>query len=186
VILSQQSDPQLVAILHAGDLDALGVLYDRYGEIVYRSALRMLADETAAQELTQAVFITLWRQGAYDPRRDSLLIYLMTTTRSQAIAKLQQRCQQTILDRHRGDRDEVPKVKLELESAARSPLAERVKAALAELPSHQQQVLEMTYYGGMNRSEIATTLKVPPEAVKTRSRQGLINLRNSLKDIVDP
>jgi RNA polymerase sigma-70 factor, ECF subfamily len=184
-MLSQQSDPQLVATLQSGDLDALGILYDRYGEAVYRLALRMLANNSDAEDLTQEVFIALWRRGKYDPRRGSLLVYLMTMTRARAIDRLQTaRSQQHLLEKYHervADKIDNPA----MESATLTELSHRVKAAIKELPSSQQQVLEMAYYGGMSQSEIATNLQVPLGTIKTRARQGLMSLRQMLRDLVE-
>jgi RNA polymerase sigma-70 factor, ECF subfamily len=183
-MLSQHSDPQLVATLQAGNLDALGVLYDRYGAAVYRLALRMVGDANDAEDLTQEIFLALWKEGKYNPDHGSLLVYLMTMTRAKAIDRLKQvRSRQLLLQKwNRGDGGSHNPA---LESAALEELSDRVKTALHKLPPQQQQVLEMAYYGGMSQSEIAHRLAVPIGTIKTRSRQGLIKLRQVLRDLVE-
>ena len=54
-----ENDP--VVRLKNGDLDALGVLYDRYNLMVYRTALAITADQEAANDLLQDVFLRLYR-----------------------------------------------------------------------------------------------------------------------------
>jgi len=59
---------------------------------------------------------------------------------------------------------------------------DRVRNALDDLPSKYRQVLELAYYQGMSQSEIAKHLDLPLGTVKTRSRQGLLKLREHLRD----
>ena len=49
--------------LKAGESSALGILYDRYSSLVYRLALRILANPQEAEDLTQEVFLTFWRSN---------------------------------------------------------------------------------------------------------------------------
>ena len=64
-------------------------------------------------------------------------------------------------------------------------LQERMGSALQELPIAQKQVLEMGYYQGKSQSDIAQELDLPLGTVKTRSRQGLLKLRQFLQDLVE-
>ena len=72
-----------------------------------------------------------------------------------------------------------------MESATLNELSERMGTALAQLPTAQKQVLEMGYYQGKSQAEIATELDTPLGTIKTRSRQGLLKLRQLLQDLVD-
>ena len=181
-----QTDLQVVTALQQGETKALGIVYDRYGTPVYRLALRMLVNPAEAEDLTQEVFIAFWRGVAkYDPDRGTLLVFLLTITRSRALNRLQQQTSQQNLRQKFGAH--LPKVHRNpgMESVTLNELGERMGAALEQLPTAQKQVLEMGYYQGKSQSEIAQELVIPLGTVKTRSRQGLLKLRQLLQDLVE-
>ncbi len=185
-MLIDQTDFQVVTALQQGNSNALGIVYDRYGAVVYRLALRMLANPAEAEDLTQEVFLAFWRGvDKYDPDRGTLLVFLLTITRSRALNRFKQQNSQQNLYAKFGNY--LPKADHHpgMESVALNELKERMGAALQQLPTAQKQVLEMGYYQGKSQSEIAQELVVPLGTVKTRSRQGLLKLRQLLQDLVE-
>jgi RNA polymerase sigma-70 factor, ECF subfamily len=183
--LSTQTDTEVFHALEMGNPSALGVLYDRYGGIVYRLALKILTDSQGAEDLTQEVFLTLWQKKNYDPQRGSLNSFLMTMTRSRAIDRIRsQGAKQRSIERWGQNLEAAPIAPSPLELASISERAKRVKEAMQKLPESQRRVLEMAYYQGMSQSEIAEKLDTPLGTVKTQGRQGLIKLKKTLKDFV--
>jgi RNA polymerase sigma-70 factor, ECF subfamily len=185
-MLIDQTDFQVVTALQQGNTNALGIVYDRYGAVVYRLALRMLANPAEAEDLTQEVFLAFWRGvDKYNPDRGTLLVFLLTITRSRALNRFKQQNSQRNLyakfSAYLPKTDRHP----EMESVALNELSERMGAALQQLPTAQKQVLEMGYYQGKSQSEIAQELALPLGTVKTRSRQGLLKLRQLLQDLVE-
>jgi len=76
----------------ARDPSALAEIYDRYAGLVYGLALAALRNAEDAQDLTQEIFLTLYRQsGSYDPARGALGGFLATMTRTRAIDLLRAR-----------------------------------------------------------------------------------------------
>jgi RNA polymerase sigma-70 factor (ECF subfamily) len=184
--LLSQTDAELFRALKAGQSCALGILYDRYASLVYRLALRILTNPQEAEDLTQEIFLTLWRSGTYNPTRGSLSSFLTTLTRSRAIDKLRSRGT-TLKFLQRWSQamatESSPPTPFEL--ASLSQRSEYVGDALAQLPKKQRQVLEMAYYDGFSQSEIAKKLDIPLGTIKTWSRQGLLNLRKNLQDFIE-
>ena len=79
-------DARLVRRLDEGDTDALRVLYDRYGGIVFGMTYRLLGDRQAAEECTQDVFVSVWRTArSYEPERARVGTWLLTIARNRAI-----------------------------------------------------------------------------------------------------
>ncbi len=180
-----RTDTEVFAASRAGDASALSLLYDRYGEAVYRFSLRMLGQVQEAEDLTQEVFLTFWQGDAFDPNRGSVLVFLMMLTRSRAINRLHQRnSQQRFLQRLERNVATHPS-STPLDRATLMEISQRVRNALQEIPVSQRQTLEMAYFDGCSQSEITERLQIPLGTVKTRSRQGLLKLRNLLKDLVD-
>jgi RNA polymerase sigma-70 factor (ECF subfamily) len=67
------------------------------------------------------------------------------------------------------------------EQASLTERSQQVRNALGQLSQEQRQVLEMSYYDGLSQTEIAQQLNIPLGTVKTRSRLGLLKLRQSLE-----
>ena len=74
-------DDRLMAALGEGEIEALEGLYDRYSILVYSVALRILRDQVLAEDVTQEVFLRLWRRPqSYDPARGRFVSWLMSIT----------------------------------------------------------------------------------------------------------
>jgi RNA polymerase sigma-70 factor, ECF subfamily len=185
-MLASHTDLQVVNALQQGNTNALGVIYDRYGAVVYRLALRMLTNPTEAEDLTQEVFLAFWRGvDKYDVKRGTLSVFLLTITRSRALNRLQQQLSHRNLAQKFGSYLPTGNHHPAMESVTLTELSERMKAALQQLPTAQRQVLEMGYYQGKSQAEIAQELDVPLGTIKTRSRQGLLKLRQLVQDLVE-
>ncbi len=186
LMFADESDLQVLTALRQGNTSALGIVYDRYGTAVYRSALKILGNPTEAEDLTQEVFLAFWRGvDKYDVDRGTLIVFLLTITRSRALNRLKQQGSQQNLSQRVGDY--LPRTNLSpgMESVTLVELRERMEVALQGIPTTQKQVIEMGYYQGKSQSEIAQELDLPIGTVKTRSRQGLLKLRQFLQDLVD-
>lgn len=181
----KQTDAELFQLMSVGQASALGILYNRYGSLVYRLALRILTNPQEAEDLTQEIFINLWQKRTYNPNRGSLSSFLTTLTRSRAIDKLRSRSTKLKFLQQWSQMmaTEIPPL-TPFESASLSDRSHYVRDALAQLPEKQRQVLEMAYYDGLSQSEIAAKLSIPLGTIKTWSRQGLLNLRKNLQNLI--
>lgn len=184
-MLSNQTDPELFEALVSGNLLALGIFYERYGEVVYRVALRMLGNSQEAEDLTQEIFIALSRSSSYDPKRGSMLAFLMSITRSRAIDRLRQRLAEGRILQQLSRNYPTHTLNNLMEKASLREISQRVRQAFEQLSSPERQVLEMTYYDGLSQSEISDHLKMPLGTVKTHKRKALLKLREILRDLVD-
>ncbi len=172
-------DVELVRRVAERDGDALRALYGLYGRIVFGVAYRILGDRQYAEDCTQEVFVSLWRGApTYDPKRARVTTWLFTITRSTAI---------DLVRKHEVRRaDPLPEGDAWSSGAAPDAAelvvvaaddAERVAAALAELPRPQLEALSLAYFDGLSQSEIAERLCVPLGTVKGRIRLALDRLR---------
>jgi len=171
----------------AHDPTALGVLYDRHAGLVYGIALSALRNADEAQDLTQDIFLSLYQQrGSYDPARGTLSGFLVTMTRTRAIDRLRARGRKVRLlqDFQRSAPPPAPGFD-PLERLSLAQCADRVRAALVELPEDQRKVLELAYYRGLTQSEIATDLDASLGTVKSWARRGLQSLARALGDLVE-
>ncbi|MGE0228086.1 MAG: sigma-70 family RNA polymerase sigma factor [Dehalococcoidia bacterium] len=183
----EATDDELIASLTAGDISALEVLYDRYSTLVYSVSLRVLYDRQLAEDVTQEVFLRLWRRPqSFDPSRGRLLSWLMSVTRNRAIderRKLARRIRtedtadDPLPDRTDTDGRDDPQLALAL-----SELRWKVRAAMQSLPPAQRQVIELAYFSGLTQVEIAERTGLPLGTVKTRVRLAMNKLRGELND----
>ena len=183
---SDQPDERLVGAL-ADDPSALGLLYDRYGSLVYGLALAILTKRDEAEDLTQEVFLSLHdHHRAFDPARGSLGAYLTTLTRSRAIDKLRGGSRRVRILRAQYEAEPVVAAPVTpMDEASSRQAAARVRKALADLPPNERRALELFYYQGMTQAEIAEHLGAPLGTVKTWCRRGLLGLRDVLRDLVE-
>ena len=167
------------------DRHAFEEIYDRYGDLVYSTAFRVLRDPHLAEDISQEVFVRLWRKpDSYVAERGRFLTWLISVTRNRAVDEVRTRGRR---QRHETASPEEQERELPAgaanDPALNAQLAEQrriVRAALAELPPDQRQVIELAYFGGLTQREIADRLAQPLGTVKTRIRLGMQKLRAGL------
>jgi RNA polymerase sigma-70 factor (ECF subfamily) len=158
---------------------AMAELYDHTRHIVYGLVLRIVREQSAAEDTTQEVYMQIWRKAvAFDPERGSALSWIVTISRSRALDKL--RSSRALL-RHDNSSDELdflhsPDPDPEHGSWV-SERARLVRRSLSQLPPDQRRVIEMAFFDGLTQSEIASQTDLPLGTIKTRIRSGMRRLR---------
>jgi len=180
-----RSDWELMEAIQERQGAALGVLYDRYAGLVYGLALRILGHVAEAEDLTQEVFVTLWRKPSYDLHRGSVSSFLCALTRARAIERLRsQDSHQRFLKHWQPLLAADGRAPIPLEQVSLEERRQAVQEALGQLPESQRQLLELIYYQGLSQADIAQHWGIPLETVKTRARQALCKLRGSLRPLM--
>ncbi|BAZ40600.1 putative sigma factor [Calothrix sp. NIES-4101] len=181
--LTDVTDEALFVALKNGDASALSVLFNRHGRLVYGLALKILTHPQEAEDLTQEIFLTLWRKASTNPDCRFFVRYLITITRSRAIDKIRARTRQLKLVEKVGTMsNDITPEPTPTEQVSNAERSQRVNHALSELPEKQRQVIELAYNQGLSQSEIAKQLDIPLGTVKTNTRQGLLKLKRILLD----
>lgn len=184
-VLPHLSDTELFLALQSGQTNALGILYDRHAGLVYGLALRLLGSAPEAEDLTQDIFLAFAKGSSYDPRRGSLRTFLAILTRSRALDRLRSRSKAQDQWRQQAlNETDSTGFDMTTEHVAQMERSQEVQAALAQLPDSEHQILRLAYYEGLSHSEIAKRLDVPIGTVKSRSRRGLLKLRQFLSDFI--
>jgi len=183
---SQAEDVESLRRVVSGDQGAAAVLYDRHARPLYSLILRILGDETEAEDVLQEVFVQAFRQaGRYEASRGVVAAWLLMMARSRAIDRL--RARRSRVEGRTGEvqvLNDVPDAKPDVASAMLDEERTRlVREALAELPLLQRMAIELAYYEGLSHTEIAERLEQPLGTVKTRIRLGLLKLRDVLKHL---
>ncbi|MFN8459555.1 MAG: sigma-70 family RNA polymerase sigma factor [Anaerolineae bacterium] len=175
-----------MARVATGEAAALEILYDQYASAVMGLALKMLGDRAAAEEVVQETFWRVWRNAnSYRAQQGNFTTWLFGITRNLAIDAWRRRKArpQPIFDQ---DEEQ----QLEQNPDPRPDVTEttwinmkhsQVRQALNMLPPNQRQVVEMAFFWGMTRQEIAEKIGVPLGTVHTRARLGLQKLKEALQ-----
>jgi RNA polymerase sigma factor (sigma-70 family) len=174
------ADGALVELVSSRDPGALAVLYRRHGAICYRLARRVTGNDGMAEDAVQEAFTTLWRHpGAYLPGRGSVRSWLLGLAHHKAVDFVRREtAQQRRQNAQAAQRALDPPPDGDPEAAALAGIqAERVRAAVAELPAAQRQALALAYFGGYTQREIAQLTGVPLGTVKTRTFAAMRRLR---------
>jgi RNA polymerase sigma factor (sigma-70 family) len=166
--------------LIAGDETAVADLYDQYASFVFGLARRVTGDRTAAEDVTQDVFVACWeRPTAFDPERGRLRTVLGTLAHRRAVDWVRREAAR----RRRAEREaalvvRVPDVE-EMVSALAT--AERVRAEVERLPVEQAEAIRLAYFGGKTYRQVAVALGIPEGTAKSRLRLGLRRIAAALE-----
>ena len=170
----------------AGDQAALARFYELTNRMAFGLILRILGDRSTAEEVLLDVYTQVWRQATnYRRERGTPLAWLTTIARTRALDRLragrQEMQRKETLEAVAEARSSAPDPE---ESVASHEHQRLVRRALAALTFEQRQVLELAYFSGMSHSEIATYLGQPLGTVKTRTRLGMLKLKEMLAPVM--
>jgi RNA polymerase sigma factor (sigma-70 family) len=175
------SDDALLAGLASGDAEAATAFVARFQRRVYGLAFTMMGDSRAAEDVAQEAFVRAWRHaGAFDARRGSVVTWLLTITRNLAIDSMRVRRPVAV------DPDTVfqmPIVATEPgpeQRAGQQEDADRLHAALAQLPEEQRRAIVLAGLLGHSAREVGELEGIPLGTAKTRIRTALMRLRTAL------
>jgi RNA polymerase sigma factor (sigma-70 family) len=176
-------DETLVQGLIAGDLGAMSEVYRQTSSLVFTIALRTLASQPDAEDVTQRVYLQAWRRrGTYDPTRRPLRAWLVGITRHVVADKMAERSRQIRLEQRLGEVGEVGGLEEASEDGIAGRVADAVVVAdgLSRLEQPRRQVVEMSFFDGLTHSQISESLGIPLGTVKSHIKRGLAQLRRQL------
>lgn len=178
--MDSKSDADLILELQRGSLEALGSLYDRHRQLVYRTALAVTGDAEAASDLLQDVFLRLHRfADRVDTNRPlEPWLYRVTANLSYTWVKQRQRWYRPLEDIAEwfsgGKRNSLQQI-AELDDELR-----QVSQAISSLILPQRMVVVLYYLNDLSVQEIADILDVPVGTVKSRLHYGRQALKKQL------
>lgn len=168
----------LKAVAETRDRDAFARLFEYFAPRIKAYMRRLGADDALAEELMQEAMISVWRRAdSYNPKAAAVSTWMFAIARNKRIDGVR-RAKRPEIDAD----DPTLSEPIEAPDQAydRFQSAERIKAALADLPETHAEALRLAYYEGLSQSEIAKRLDAPLGTVKSRMRLGLGRLRRAL------
>ena len=174
-----EEDDALVARLLQRDEGALRVLHKRYAPLVFTVAARIV-DASAAEEVTQDVFLTVWRQaGDFRRERGSFKGWILRITRNRALNELRKR-----RSRPGGGDEALGEVADDKETPDEAQWAAHRRAALQKaidaLPAPEKQALSLAFFEELTHEQVAAALRMPLGTAKTRIRLAVKRLAPAL------
>jgi RNA polymerase sigma-70 factor, ECF subfamily len=171
----------LMARVATADNAAFAELYDLTNRRVYGIVLKVLRSHEHAQEVTQEVYVEVWKQAsAYKSDKGSVIAWMATMAHRRAVDRVRSVSSEVARDERYAfidldrESDEV------WDSVAQKYDVERVREALGHLTPIQRQAIQLAYYDGLTQSQIAKAINLPLGTVKTRVRDGLRRLGDAL------
>ncbi|HLN77469.1 MAG TPA: ECF RNA polymerase sigma factor SigK [Nocardioidaceae bacterium] len=163
-----------------GESQAFESLYDELSPAVYGLARRVVRDPARAEDVTQEVFLDVWRKATrFDVERGKAKTWVMTIAHRRAVDAVRRSEAQKRQD-HQGAPDEVSHDE-PADAVIEAEEHGAVRDCLETLTDLQLESVRLAYFNGYTYGEVATLLDKPLPTIKTRMRDGLIRLRDCLE-----
>ena len=171
----------LLQQVSTGDKAAFTTLYEQFSARVYGLANRVLRDPSQAEEVSQEIFLEIWRRASrYERSRGSATSWIMTITHGRAVDRVRQSQASRARDQRSTvgnfDRD----VDVVAEAAVHSAETAEVRQCMSTLTALQRESITLAYFGGHTQREVGEMLGQSLPTIKTRMRDGLIRLRDCM------
>ncbi len=178
----------LAARLAAGDDRALAEAFDEFGPAVHATALQILGDVAAAQDVVQDVFVDLWcRPHRFDETLATLRTFLVLCARHRALDVLRSELRRAGREQRQVRLLPTPRPPSPSEEVTDADTASVVRAAVRCLPPDQRRAVELAYFGGLSYRDVAMRMGIPEGTVKSRMRLALGKLETLLdRQLLEP
>ena len=175
---SSVSDTHLLHAIAERDQNAFLALYERYGNLVYSLALRVVRHQVMAEEVTQDVFLKVWQQPMrWNPALGQFSSWLLTITRNAGIDRLRKERRHWMPADDLADALGYVGQEASIDENPYWVDGLILTRLLQQLPPEQRLLIDLAFYQGYTHSELAEHLQLPLGTVKTRLRTGLQKLR---------
>ena len=171
----------LLKLSGRGDEAAFATLYDATAARAYGLAVRVVRDPSQAEEVAQEAFLEIWRTASrFDENRGSAVSWILTLVHRKAVDRVRSAEAGSKRDTAYHQGSQGVEHDSTAEAAYASMEARRVRQAMDSLTEVQREALELAFFKGYTHTEVATMLDLPVGTAKTRIRDGLIRLRDTM------
>ncbi|MBZ9881805.1 sigma-70 family RNA polymerase sigma factor [Mesorhizobium sp. CA10] len=174
-----ETDRALVDRVVKGDRAAVRLLFMRHHARIYRFVARQTGSEMMADDITNEVFLELWKQAPSFEGRSEVSTWLLGIARFKALSMLRKKKEDWI------DDDDAAQIPDGADTPEVVTMKEDKAAALRRfvdaLPEEHRTVIDLAYYHGQSVTEIGEVLDIPVATVKTRMFYARKKLGEALK-----
>jgi RNA polymerase sigma-70 factor (ECF subfamily) len=173
------SDEVLIGRIASGDRLAMQVLFARHHVRVFRFVLRLVRDESSAEDLISEVFLDVWRQAGKFEGRSAVSTWLLAIARFKALSALRRRTDAE-LDEETAEaiEDTADDPEVALEKKDKSAV---IRKCLVHLSAEHREIIDLVYYHEKSVEEVAAIVGIPENTVKTRMFYARKRLADLLK-----
>lgn len=173
------SDEVLIQRIGDGDRLAMQVLFARHHVRVYRFVLRLVRNESTAEDLISEVFLDVWRQAGRFEGRSAVSTWLLAIARFKALSVLRRKPEVELdEDMVEAIEDQADDPGVALEKKDKSTILRECLTALS--PEHRE-IIDLVYYHEKSVEEVAGIVGIPENTVKTRMFYARKKLAEQLK-----
>ena len=171
------SEDELILLVGSNNREGFSLLYANYSDVLYGIALKTVGSEEIAKDVLQDAFVKIWKNfSSYDRTKGRLFTWMLNITRNTAI-------DYTRSKEFKKTDKLVPDTKIESLNTASETKIDHIGMTemLNLLNAESKMIIETVYLKGYTHSEAAEYLQLPLGTVKTKVRNGLIELRKLMK-----
>ncbi|MEX0343731.1 MAG: sigma-70 family RNA polymerase sigma factor [Rhizobiaceae bacterium] len=172
-------DHLLIVDIAKGDREAMRRLYARHNVRVYRFILRFVSDSATAEDLTNDVFIDVWRQADRFEGRSQVSTWILGMARFKALSNRRKVRETVDPDDALGeveDEGDTPEV-----TAQKTDKALALRKCIEKLSTEHREIIDLVYYHDKSIKEVAEIVGIPENTVKTRMFHARKNLSQAMK-----
>ena len=160
------ADEVLIGRIASGDRLAMQVLFARHHVRVYRFVLRLVRDESTAEDLISEVFLDVWRQAGRFEGRSAVSTWLLAIARFKALSALRRRPDEELDEETAASiEDTSDNPETALEKKDKSAI---IRKCLMGLSAEHREIIDLVYYHEKSVEEVAQIVGIPENTVKTR------------------
>jgi RNA polymerase sigma-70 factor, ECF subfamily len=176
---SKQDLIDALARIAGGDRAAFKTLYTATSMKLFGIIVRILGRRELAEEVLQDVYVRVWqRAGEFNPDISSPITWLVSIARNRALDEAKRKPMRSLDEWP--ELLQIPSDDDPLENYERSEERRRLQACLDKLEPEKRELVQLAYYSGMTREEMAGRTKRPVATVKTWLRRSLAQLKDCL------
>jgi len=160
------TDLELLKRIAASDAVALQALFARHNVRIFRFIMRLVANEAIAEELTNEVFVDVWKNAGKFEARSEPTTWLFAIARNRAISTLRRRRDEPLDDAMAEaipDTEDTPEVVMQ-----KHDKRSIIRNCLTQLSTEHREVVDLVYYHEKSVREVSEITQVPESTVKTR------------------
>jgi RNA polymerase sigma factor (sigma-70 family) len=168
--------------VESGSQEAFGQIVQQYVNLVYSVCLREVGDAALAEDVTQAVFLTLWQKAAVIGSGTLLAGWLFKTSRFAARNALRQEYRRKAMEREAAEREAAEAISQTVESESTwQSIEPLLNDALAALGGREREALLLRYFEDKSLKEVGVALGVSENTARMRVTRAIEKLKNILR-----
>lgn len=180
----RQGDPdaRLIEEVADGNVQAAAELINRHADRIFAIGMRMLGDQSAAEDLVQDVFFKIWKNAAkWEPGRAKFSTWLHRVAINLCYDRMRKHREASLEDMTDDVKDQPGQEPDGQEALEQQETADRVRKAVASLPERQAAAIALSHFEGYTNGETADILETTVEAVESLLARGRKSLRKILE-----